>query len=384
MGDFALSFRRIQAEERQGTLWILGGAILVLTAWMCWATMARLSLYEESTDARIELDGATYPVAAPFVGRIVVTNLHVGQEVRRGDILVELDSMPQQLQLEEEQVRMAGLESPLMKLQAQIDAEEKLRGDEALGAQSSFREADSRVREAKIPAQFAAQELARMQSLYSQRVVSARDLEKAQSEAEHAKGEVTTLQAAASRVPQDHTARDRERELHIVRLQGEIAEMEAQRNTLRADVARLGYEIERRRIRAPADGKIGEAVTLQVGAVVSEGARLASIVPTGRLLVVAHYPARAALGRIRSGQPATLRLSGFPWAEFGTVSATVTHVAQEVRDGKVRVELALSHSSSFRGSLAHGMPGTLEVAVERVSPLGLTMRTAGQWMTRPL
>ena len=58
--------------------------------------------------------------------------------------------------------------------------------------------------------------------------------------------------------------------------------------------------------------------------------------------------------------------------------------AQEVRAGKVRVELALADKSSFHGTLEHGMPGTLEVAVERVSPLGLTLRTAGQWLTRPL
>jgi len=66
------------------------------------------------------------------------------------------------------------------------------------------------------------------------------------------------------------------------------------------------------------------------------------------------------------------------------VSARVERVAQEVRDGKVRVELALAENSSFRGTLQHGMPGTLEVTVEQVSPIGLTLRTAGQWLTRPL
>jgi multidrug resistance efflux pump len=167
-------------------------------------------------------------------------------------------------------------------------------------------------------------------------------------------------------------------------LQGEIATLEAERDTLQADTTRLAYEIERRRIRAPADGRVGEAISLQAGSVVSEGVRLASIVPAGRLLIVAQYPAHAAFGRIRPGQAATLRLSGFPWAEFGTVSATVAHVAQEVRDGRVRVELIPVRQSSFQGVLAHGMPGTLEVAVERVSPMGLTLRTAGQWLTRPL
>ena len=129
------------------------------------------------------------------------------------------------------------------------------------------------------------------------------------------------------------------------------------------------------------DGRVGEAAILRVGAVVKEGDRLGSIVPAGRLMVVAQYPAQAAFGRIRTGQPATLRLEGFPWAEFGTVSATVARVAQEVRDGNVRVELAVDANSSFRGKLEHGMPGTLEVTVERLPPLSLVLRTAGQWLT---
>jgi len=206
----------------------------------------------------------------------------------------------------------------------------------------------------------------------------------AESDAGRFRAAVAALQAAASRIPQEQTAHDRELEVRIARLQGEIATLEAQRDTLQAESVRLGYEIERRRIRAPVDGRVGEAAMLRVGAVVPEGDRLGSIVPAGHLLVVAQYPAQAAFGRIRAGEPATLRLDGFPWAEFGTVSARVERVAQEVRDGKVRVELVLAEKSSFRGTLQHGMPGTLEVTVERVSPLGLILRTAGQWLTRPL
>jgi membrane fusion protein (multidrug efflux system) len=382
--EFTRSFNRLGEGEHRGTIWVLGAGLLVLAGWMAWAIGARISLYEESADARLELDGATYPIESPIVGRIVAARLRVGDEVRRGDVLVELDATSERLQLEEAQVRRAGLEAPLAKLHAQIDAEQRLRIEEEGGARSSTLEAQSRVREAGIAAQFADRDLVRMRSLHAQQIVSQRDLEKAESEAGRLRIEVAALEAAAARVPQNQSARNRERDVRIARLQGEIATLEAERDTLQADTARLTYEIERRLIRAPADGRVGEAVNLQAGGIVSEGVRLASIVPAGRLLIVAQYPAPAALGRIRAGQVATLRLSGFPWAEFGTVSATVTHVAEEVRDGRVRVELTPARQSSFRGSLAHGMPGTLEVAVERVSPMGLTLRTAGQWLTRSL
>jgi multidrug resistance efflux pump len=382
--DFARSFRQLQADERCRTPWILGAGLVAICAWFGWATCARLSLVEASADARVELDGATFPIEAPFLGRVVMSNLHVGRPVQRDEVLIELDSMPQQLDLKECQVKIAGLEPSLATLRLQIHAEENLRSAEELGSSSKALEAGRRVHEARITAEFAANDLARIESLYAQKVVSLRDRQKAQSEADRLRVAVTTLEAAAEEVPQEQQARNRQREVRVARLEGEVATLQAQRESLQATAVRLGYEIDRHRIRAPADGRIGEAPNLQVGAVVSEGARLGSIVPAGRLLVIAQYPAQAAFGRMRAGQSATFRLAGFPWAEFGTVPATVAHVAQEIRDGTVRVELTLAPGSNFRGTLAHGMPGTLEVAVDRVSPLGLMLRTAGQWLTHPL
>jgi len=310
--------------------------------------------------------------------------LHTGRPVRRGDLLIEIDAEAEELQLHEVQVQAQGLAPQIAQLNAQIDAERSMRSEEDRAARLRAQEAESRIHEAQVPADYAEKNLARIRALRAENYVSAHDLEKAESDASQLRAAASALEMAANRIPQDQAARNREREVRIGRLQGEIATLEAQRDTLQAETARLNYEIERRRIRAPVDGLIGEAVNLRVGAVVAATDRLGSIVPAGRLLVVAHYPAQAAFGRIRAGQRATLRLDGFPWAEFGTVSATVAEVGREVRDGKVRVELALLSRSSFRGSLEHGMPGTLEVAVERLSPLNLILRTAGQWLTRPL
>jgi multidrug resistance efflux pump len=383
MSDFPQSFQRLRADHGNSTLWISATATAALAAWIFWASFAQISLYEVSSDARVELDGATYPVDAPFTGRVVASGLRIGQHVRRGDLLIEIDAMAEQLQLREVQVQAQGLEPQIAQLNAQIAAEGNMRSEEDRGGRLKVQEAESRVHEAQIPADYAAKNLTRIRALYAQSYVSAHDLEKAESDASQLRAAASTLEMAAGRIPRDQAARNRERDVRVGRLQGEIATLEAQRDTLQAESARLNYEIERRRVRAPVDGVIGEALNLRVGAVVADGDRLGSIVPEGRLLV-AHYPAQAAFGRIRAGQPATLRLDGFPWAEFGTVSATVAEVGREVRDGKVRVELALRPQSSFHGSLEHGMPGTLEVAVERLSPLNLTLRTAGQWLTRPL
>jgi multidrug resistance efflux pump len=378
---FSQTFSRLLADRGRSTAWMLLAAVALLGAWSWWAARAPVTLYEVSSAARVELDAATYPIQSPLLGRVVETRLRVGDPVRQGEVLVEIDAMPDRLQLRQEQVRAQGLAPELVRLRAQAAAEETARAEEQGGARLAAEEAANRIRETEAMAKAADVELMRTQTLVAEKVAPRRDLERAEAEANRLRSGVAALESAARRVPQEQTTRDRERDVRLQRLYSQIATLEAEQNTVHAGIERLGYEIERRRVRAPVDGRVGESAILRTGAVVEEGEKLASIVPDGRLLVAAQFPADAAFGRIRTGQAATLRLDGFPWGEFGSVAATVAGVAQEVRNGSVRVELAIADSSGFRGKLEHGMPGTVEVAVERLTPFALVLRTAGQWLT---
>jgi membrane fusion protein (multidrug efflux system) len=119
------------------------------------------------------------------------------------------------------------------------------------------------------------------------------------------------------------------------------------------------------------------AAEFRVGSVVKEAETIGSIVPRGEPRAVAHFPA-AAVGRVRAGQAARLRLDGFPWTQYGTLTARVADVGDEPRDGLIRVELALGQDPLSAIPLGHGLPGTAEVEVDRVSPATLVLRAAGQ------
>jgi membrane fusion protein (multidrug efflux system) len=108
--------------------------------------------------------------------------------------------------------------------------------------------------------------------------------------------------------------------------------------------------------------------------------RLATIVPAGRTRAVAEF-ACAAGGRIAPGQRAVLRMEGFPWTRFGTLAATVERVASEPVHGRLRVELQLADVAGTHIPATHGLPGSAEVAVERVSPADLLLRAAGRLLT---
>lgn len=378
---FARTYSRLIADRSHHQIWALTCAFLMMSAWSWWASRAQITLYEVSPKARVELDSATYPVESPLLGRVVQTSLRVGQVVRRGDVLVEIDPVPDQLQLRQQHAAAGGLEAELVRLRTQIADEEKARIEEQRTAAVSAEEAQNRVREAGATIEYDKAELSRLQRLQHEGLTSEQDVEKAAAELDRQRAVVATMESAARRIPQEQLTRERERDVRIARLYGEITSLQSQRSTLNAGMDRANYEIERREVRAPIDGRIGESAILRTGAVVQPGERLASIVPSGQLIVAAEFPADAAFGRIQTGQTARMRLDGFPWAEFGAVQATVSQVASEVRDSNVRVEFEIQPTSGFRGKLEHGMPGTVDVAVERTTPLALVLRTAGHWLT---
>jgi membrane fusion protein (multidrug efflux system) len=162
-----------------------------------------------------------------------------------------------------------------------------------------------------------------------------------------------------------------------------LTRLEGQADTLKAGINRLENEIERRIIRAPIEGFLAEAASLRVGAVLAEAEQVASLVPAGSLLGVARFAPPAALGRIAPGQRATMRLEGFPWAEYGALRLKVIRVASEIRDGTVRVELALDGSQPSRIPLQHGLPGIVEVEVERTTPMAVILNAAGHFVGAP-
>ncbi len=169
----------------------------------------------------------------------------------------------------------------------------------------------------------------------------------------------------------------------LFRLQEELASLEGEQRVRTATVERLKYNLSLHQLRALQDGMVGEILPLRVGETVKVGQVVASIVPRGELEVIAQFSSKAALGRIQVGQPARVHLDGFPWTQYGGLTATVSAVATQARDGTIRVELAIPPESGSRIPRQHGLSGTVEVQVERVSPALLVLRAAGRLIERP-
>ena len=377
------SFRRTNLSLRGDqavipTILMVVGLIL-LGAWIAWAFCARVTRYEVSDSARLEVTAASYPLQAGVSGRLTVNRLVLGHAVQAGEVLAELDSQAEQLSLDEERTRTSAFAPQLAALQSQMETESAGRQDEQRVLNFSVSAAEAEVRQAEAQATLSAKEAQRAESLRKEGIIADAEVQRAEADAQSKRAVAENLRAALQRLTPEQAVKDTDRDLKVRELAGQIAKVNADSASSLANVRRLEYEVDRRKIRAPVAGRLGECAVLRPGSQIGEGQQLGLIVPSGRLEITAEFQPSAALGKLRPGQAATMRLEGFPWAQYGTVPAKVVQVAGEIRDGKVRVELAVAVKGQppTQIPLQHGLPGSVEVAIERVSPVALIVRSAG-------
>jgi membrane fusion protein (multidrug efflux system) len=373
---FSRTLRALEAEGRSrcGPVLVV---LVLLGAWALWGALARAPLYEVTETARLEVDSAAHPITTVVGGRVVLTKLRLGQEVRAGEVVLVLDAESERRALHEKQARQRALGERLKALRREIQVEHTaLRGSQQ-ARHAALEEARAQVVEAEVRAKVAARDAERSARLRPSGAVSAEQYDRDRAEAEARRGALRALRLSVARLEQDRTALETERRARLARLERDAAELEGDAAIEAARIRRLEHDIALCSVRAPVDGRIGEVGEFRVGAVVRPAEKLGSVVPAGAARAVALFPA-AAVGRIRPGQPARLRLHGYPSAQYGTLAATVARVGNEPSDGRIRVELTLEAGQDTTIPLEHGSPGSAEVEVERLPPVVLALRAAGQ------
>ena len=379
---FTRCTRALNADGFNRSVWIIVLVTVLIGGWLAWFALASVALYETTDAARLEVARAVHPIEVLVGGRVTATNLKIGREVKAGDVLVELETESQRLQLVEEQARIAALITQLAALRGQSTAEQQVQIETRGAAPVALDESRAKLEEAEASARAAADEARRYEQLRADGLIAEVELVRAKAEAEKRQAAAAALRIAINRQNKDQRATDSTQQVAIEELKRDAAVIEGEIKTRQTIIERLRHEVTQRQILAPASGKLGEAAELRTGQVVREGDKLGAIIPDGQLKAVAEFPPSDSLGRIRKGQTAKLRLDGFPWAEYGKVAGEVTSIASEPRSGKVRVELLVRPESAPLITLQHGLPGKLEVEVERISPAALVLRSVGKLLTQ--
>ncbi len=349
----------------------------LLAVWLVWMHFARVEVYASSSDARLEAREKPSRAAAAEAGRVVALHVELGRAVRAGDALVELDRAVEEQRVAEAQAHTRTVERKIVALEKQIVTERERRAAHwrlnTVGAQQAglgVREADQAKQQRE--------RLAEMSKKLSEAALLSRgDLWKAEDEAAGSRLKVDSASIELSRQNATREYDDRTEESRIADLSRQVTELLAEHDVsvAAADTARAA--LERRTVRAAISGHLGSIAALQMGDVLKAGDAVATVIPEGEVHVVAQFAPSDAVGRVLPGQRARVKLKGFAWTQFGMLDAEVSDVANEPQGGTVRTELRLRAPGGSKVPLQHGLPGDVEIEVERVSPLQLLMRTLG-------
>lgn len=356
-------------------------ALLCLGAWMAWMALAELGVYVVADNGRIEVETTTASVDAPVEGRIVAVRARLADTVRAGEVLFEIDRTAQQLELRQVELQRAAALRELASIRDQIAVEAAAIADAGAVTDQALDVARARDHEAAEAARLARREAERAQLLLGSGALPELESIRAQSAARQREQAALATSLATKQLRAEGRSQRTDRAAHIEQLRRGIVALEGEIEVLGARQERIRSEIEIGRVRAPVDGEIGTLGAVELGTFVDAGERLAVVVPPGALELVGDFAVADAVGRIEPGQLGIVRLHGFPWTQYGTLDGEVAKVATEADHGLIRVELMIRRDTGSRIPVQHGLRGTIEIEVDRVSPLTLVIRAAGRMLT---
>ncbi len=378
--------RTLRALEVDGhRRWIAGlvPALLLLGAWGVWFVRGRVSVYEVTDRAWLAVGREAHPLAAPVEGRVAAVRAALGQRVRQGQVLIELEAEEPRARLDEERARRDALAGQIAALRQQIAAGGRSLAGRLGASRAGIEETLAKTREAEAAARLAQQEADRQERLLAQGLVPAAEAERARSAAEQRRAAADALRRTLDRLGYEERSTEGERRGDVDELERELALLAGQAAAAGAAVRRLEREVGLRAIRAPVAGRVAEIAAVRVGSVVAAGEQLGMVVPAGDLKGIAEFPPASALGRVRPRQPARLVSTASPGPSTGTSRRASPASPASRATGASASSSSLRPDRGSRIPLQHGLPGTAEVEVERVSPAVLVLRAAGQLFDRP-
>lgn len=379
---FARTLHLLSSERARGNAIALVLVVVLLGVWGIWLGTGRITVQTVARSARFEAEDPPLAIQSAIDGEVEFADLRLGREVKQGDILIKLNTSKLEFKKTDQKIRMEGMDASLTVLKEQLAIEERARDAAMALANQSMAAGQAKARVAAMASESEGKQAEMIKAQAAAKVAS--KLEEIQSQGKVAVSQAT-VQAALQQAMLDGTAGKNAAMAHEIAVEAlklTFARTKTERDVLKNDLAITDFEIEKCFIRATIGGTLAEISPLAAGQRIPAGSRLATVVPPTKLRVVASFSPQEAVGRVRPGQHVVLRVDNYPWAQYGTVDAVVDQVANEPRDGMIRAEMHVAKENP-QIPLMHGLTTQAEVDVERVSPLGLLLRMAGQTSAPP-
>jgi multidrug resistance efflux pump len=349
-------------------------ALVLLAAWIAWAVAGRVSVVAVSKRARFESHSAVRQIAVPLSGRITSINIALGRSVKRGEVLLELDAADANIRRGKAVAEIGNVRRRIEAINAQIAATRSRAGAQENAAAAKLQQARESRTEAAHLADIESSRAERLEKLARQGLVPATDAADARSRADAARARGRGLAAAEEEAEKEKSEAVSTAEASLRALDSDRIELQTGLAAQQAALQQADVDLERLRVRAPADGRIGSSAELRAGTWVEEGTVAASIVPAQSREVAAWF-ALDDMPLVRTGQSASVWLESLGRGGRRRFPATVTAIERDASGSEFRVTLRLAALPP--PSVVQGFPATVTVDVQRLSPFDALLRAAG-------
>jgi len=371
---FPRTGRALATDRHRATLAAAALVAACLALLAAFLLAARVPLHAVSRSARLEAATESRGIAAGVAGIVSeAPGPGPGRPLAAGDAILVLDDRAERIAREAAAARHEALVAETASLRSRLRSATAAIAPRREAFEAGIAGAAARADEAAEQARLLAEIAERISTL--RRAGSASEVDELRARSDVVRTEAAALAArhALSGLTREAEAAAESGEAEIEGLRADLARVEGEAAALAAEVRRLDHEIARRTVRAPVPGIVVDAPRLLPGSRVEEGTIVATLLPDGPIRAVAEFSPADGIGRVRTGQRARVRLDGFPASEFGVIEARVTSVALEAREGGVRAEISFEEAPPSGLPSRHGMPATIEVEVDRVSPISLLL-----------
>jgi membrane fusion protein (multidrug efflux system) len=264
--------------------WIIAALVLVCLAVGAYFYWRHTIEYPSTSDAYVA--GNVVRIAPRVGGRITRLPVHDHEHVKKGELLVQLDPAPFQVDLDHAQANL------------------KLAREQLQAASSSVKAAQALVDQRKAQLKNADDNAKRMQRLFSQHAVSKSSLDDAVTARDSAHAALLQAQADLKKAIREQAA----------------AGSEASVRVARAAVEKARLDLSYTRIVAPVSGVLGK-ISVRPADIVNQGQALFPLVEDNSFWISANFK-ETDLDRIRPGEPVTISVDMYPGVTYhGTVDS---------------------------------------------------------------
>jgi HlyD family secretion protein len=337
----------------RGLVYLLALSVALIVPWTFWAKVDEVVLAK----GKLEPQGKLVQLDAAVEGTIAAVQIQEGQEVRKGQPILELQTDLITADLQQAQAKLNGLLERRTQLALGLTQAENGRNTarQQARAQAAAQQAGiDKLRQQQVDLQESLklaqnllakdrEKVTRYQFLRAQgaidrvevdqvertQIENTQKFQKTQSDIAQAGAEIQKQQRESERIIKEGELTVINQEKQIQDIQSQIADVQSQILQTQRQIKALLYQRAQRAVYAPFDGTVFQLPLRNPGAVVKPGQIIAQLAPkTARSVLRAQVDAKDA-GFLKVGLPVRLKFDAYPFQDYGLLQGKISWISPD-------------------------------------------------------